>query len=109
MAKAYKVLGQALPNSATYVDLYTVPAGASAVVSTLAICNTSAANVTFRAAVRKGGNAITTAQFFAYDVALPAQDTVGLTLGITMASADVLTVYSYQGSVTFNLFGAEIT
>ena len=109
MAKAYKVLGQALPNPVSYADLYTVPAGASAVISTLAICNTSASNVTFRAAVRKGGNALTTAQFFAYDVALPAQDTVGLTLGITMASADVLTVYSFQGSVTFNLFGAEIT
>jgi hypothetical protein len=41
-------------------------------------------------------------------VALPAQDAIGLTLGITLAATDIVTVHSFQGNVVFNLFGSEI-
>ena len=108
MAIKYKVLGQALPAANTFTDLYTVPAGNSAVISTLNICNTSVANVTFRAMVRPNGNAITTQQYFAFEVPIPAQDSISLTLGMTLGPADVITVHSFAGSVTFNLFGSEI-
>jgi hypothetical protein len=108
MAFKYKTLGQVLPVANTSADLYTVPAGNSAVISTLNVCNLSSSNVTFRASIRVAGAAATNKQFIAYDVAIPAQDATSLTLGITMDATDVLTVYSFQGNVAFNAFGTEI-
>jgi hypothetical protein len=108
MATKYKTLGQALPAANTSVDLYTVPAGNSAVISTLNICNLTQSNVTFRASIRVAGAAANNKQFIAYDIPIPGQDATSLTLGIAMDATDVLTVYSYQGNVAFNAFGAEI-
>jgi hypothetical protein len=108
MATTFKVLGQSLPSPNTFTTLYTVPAANSTIISTLNICNVSTANATFRAAIRPAGATLTTANYIAYDVALPAQDAIGLTLGITLAATDVVTVHSFQGNVVFNLFGSEI-
>jgi hypothetical protein len=108
MATTFKVLGQSLPASNTFTTLYTVPVGNSAIISTLNICNVSASNVTFRAAIRPAGATLTTAQYIAYDIALASQDAIGLTLGMTLAATDVVTVHSVQGNVAFNLFGSEI-
>ena len=113
MPTKYKILGQVAPAPNTYVDMYAVPAGNSAVISTLNVCNQSLSNVTFRIALKQSGipasNAWpTTKQFVAYDVALPAQDAIGLTLGMTLDATDSITVHSAQGNVSFNLFGTEI-
>lgn len=108
MATKYKVLGQSLPSANTFTDLYRVPAGNSAVISTLTVCNVSTANVTFRVMIRPAGNTISTQQYIAFEVPIPGQDSIPLTLGMTLDSTDVVTVYSFQGSVTFNLFGTEI-
>jgi hypothetical protein len=108
MPKKYKVLGQSLPTSNTFTDLYIVPAGNSAVISTLNVCNLTASNITFRAMVRPSGNTISPQQYVAYDVGLPGQDAISLTLGITLDATDRVTVFSLQGNVAFNLFGTEI-
>ena len=108
MPTVYKVLGQSSPAATTETALYTVPAANSTIISTLNICNVSATNVTFRAAIRPANATLTTANYIAYDVALPAQDAISLTLGITLAATDVVTVHSVQGNVAFNLFGSEI-
>lgn len=109
MATTYKVLGQSLPAPNTLTTLYTVPASTSAIISTLNVCNTSVANVTFRVAVRPAGEAITTKHYVVYDSAVPAQDSIAVSLGMTMGNTDVLTVFSYQGNVSFNAFGTEIS
>jgi hypothetical protein len=108
MPKNYKVLGQSLPTPNTFTDLYTVPAGNSAVISTLNVCNLASSNVTFRAMVRPFGNTISPQQYVAFDVGLPAQDAISLTLGMTLNATDRVTVFSFQGNVAFNLFGTEI-
>lgn len=108
MAKSYKILGQGMPTANTNFDLYTVPAGNSAVTSTLNICNTTASNVTFRVYARPQGAAANLSQTIVYDAALPAQDAIGLTLGMTLGATDKITVYSWQGNVAFTLFGTEI-
>jgi hypothetical protein len=108
MAISYKILGQAMPAPNANVDLYTVPAGRQAIISTLNICNTGTANVSFRASVRNAGEAANLKQYIAYDTALPGQDAIALTLGMTLNATDVVTVQSYQGNVAFNLFGSEI-
>ena len=108
MATTYKILGQSLPTSNTFTDLYTVPAGNSAIISTLNVCNTTTSNVTFRVLARPAGATETASQYIVYDAALPAQDAIGLTLGMTLAATDKLTVFSFQGNVAFSLFGTEI-
>jgi len=109
MATVYKVLGQANPSAATNTDVYTVPANTSTVISTVNICNQSANGSIYNIAVRPAGAAITTKHYLAYNAAVAANDSVSLTIGITMATTDVLTVYANNASLSFNIFGSEIS
>lgn len=108
MATTYKVLGQALPNSTTNTDLYTVPAATSAVCSTLTVCNTGA-STTFRVAIRPAGATLSTEHYIVYESNINQYDTVFLTLGITLAATDVVTVYTSLNTLAFSLFGSELT
>ena len=108
MATTYKVLGQSNPAATTATTLYTVPASTSAVVSTIVICNQAAAAATYRISVRPAGAAQTNAMYLAYDVAVAANDSTALTLGITLATTDVITVYSSTTTLSFTAFGSEI-
>lgn len=105
---AYKVLGQSNPAANTPTTLYPVPLDMSAVISTINVCNQAGAATTFRLAVRPAGEALAAKHYLAYDVALPANDSIALTLGITLAAADVLTVYAGSASVSFSAFGSEM-
>jgi hypothetical protein len=109
MAYSYKVLGQAIPLANANVDLYTVPAGTSAIISTVNVCNQTGSNITFRISIRPAGVTGTSKHFIVYDSPLPAQDTMALSLGMTLGNTDVITAYSYQGNVSFAAFGTEIT
>ena len=108
MPIAYKVLGQSLPAAATLTSLYTVPASANAVGSTLSICN-QGISTTYRIAIRPAGAAIASSQYVVYDAAINANDTVFLTLGVTLAATDVVSVYAGTATVSFHLYGSEIT
>lgn len=108
MATAYKVLGQVNPAATTLTSLYTVPAGASAVCSTLTIANIGV-STTVRVAVRPAGAAIENKHYISYDVPLNQYDTIFLTLGITLASTDVLSVYAGTANVAFGLYGSELS
>lgn len=109
MPETLKVLGQAAPLAATLTTLYTVPAATSATCSTLAVCNRSAVEATFRVAVSVAGAAIANSQYLYYDVALPASDTFMGTLGLTLAATDVVRVYGSTAELSFSLFGVEIS
>jgi len=108
MATTYKTLGQSAPNATTATDLYTVPAATSAVVSSLGVCNRGA-STTFRVSVRVAGAAADNKQYLVYDAYVPANDTIFLTLGVTLATTDVVTVYAGTANLSFNLFGSELT
>jgi len=109
MADALKVLGQAAPAATTDTTLYTVGAGASAVVSTLTVCNRSATAATFRVAVRPAGAVLANLHYVYYDAPLAGNATFAATLGITLAATDVVTVRSDTGNVSFSLFGTEVS
>jgi len=109
MAQAYKVLAQSAPAATTNTDMYTVGAGLQIVASTVTICNRGAAAATYRIAVRSGGAAIANQHYIAYDAAVAANDTIALTLGITLQAADIVTVYASSANLSFNIFGCEIT
>lgn len=108
MPTANKVLGQSNPAATTLTTLYTVPSSTSAVCSTLSICN-QGTSTTFRVAVRPAGASITAAHYLVYDGALNANDSTFLTLGITLATTDVVSVYAGTANVSFSLFGSEIS
>lgn len=108
MPTAYKVLGQAAPAAATLTTLYTVPAATQAVCSTLAIANRSGATF-YRVAVRPGGAAIANQHYIVFDAALNQGDSNFLTLGISLAAGDVVSVQATSADVSFGLYGAELT
>lgn len=109
MPNAYKVLGQSNPSATTLTTLYTVPASTAAVVSTVCVANLAATSGTFRIAIRPGGASIANSHYVAYDAALLASDSVFLTLGITLAAGDVVSVYASSANIAFSAFGSEIT
>lgn len=108
MATTYKVLGQSAPAATTNIDLYTVPAATSAVCSTLVIANRGS-TTTFRVAVRPAGASISNEHYIVYDSFVNQYDTVFLTLGITLAATDVVTIYAGTATMSFSLFGSELT
>lgn len=108
MATTYKVLGQVNPSATTATTAYTVPSATEAVISTIAVCNTGAYPTTYRIAVRPDGETLATKHYVAYDATIAPQDTITLTIGITLNAADVVTVYAGHATVAFNIFGSEI-
>lgn len=109
MATNYLVLGQAAPSATTDTTLYTAPAATQAVVSTVTACNRASTAGTFRVAVRPGGAAIANQHYLVFDANLAANQTIALTLGITLAATDVVTVRGSSASMSFSAFGSEIT
>jgi len=109
LANAYKVLGQSAPAITTDTDVYTVPAATEAVVSTIIIANRAATAGSFRIMVRPDGAALSNVHYIAYDVAISANDSTTLTLGITLNAADVVSVYCSSADMSVNIFGTEIT
>lgn len=108
MATTFKVLGQSAPADTNNANLYTVPAGTSAIISTITISNVTAANGVARVYVRVGGATASIANAIVYDASIPANSTIALTLGITLAATDVLTVRSATANgLTFMAFGQE--
>lgn len=109
MAITYKVLGQSNPAANTNTTLYTVPSATSAVCSTIVICNQAASAATFRIAVRPAGATIANQHYISYDTNVNANDSITMTIGITLATTDVITVRANTTTVSFNLFGSELT
>jgi len=109
MASTYKVLAQSAPSATTNTDVYTVGSGKSAVVSTITVCNRGTSAATYRIAIRVAGATLANEDYIAYDVAIAANDTTCLTLGVTLAATDVVTVYASTANFSFNLFGSEIS
>ncbi len=108
MPQTLKVLGQSAPAANTNSNLYTVPGGTSAVVSTINVCNQAAAAGSFRIAVRPAGATIAQQHYISYDTSIPANDSIALTLGITLAATDVITIMASTSTMSFSAFGTEV-
>lgn len=109
MATAYKVLAQSAPAATTATDIYTVGAGKSAVISTIVVANRATSAATYRIAVRPAGATLSNQHYIAYDITVGLSDSTTLTLGITLAATDVITVYASTANLSFNIFGSEIS
>jgi hypothetical protein len=109
MPTAYKVLGQVIPSATTATTLYTVPSATSTVVSSISVCNQAGSDATFRIAVRPAGATLEAKHYIVYGATVPASDTTIFTVGLTLATTDVITVYASSATVSFNAYGSEIS
>lgn len=112
MPTTYKILGQAAPAAATPNNIYSVASTTQAVVSTIMVANTGAADTNFHIWVRPNSAAASTSNAIAYTVPITAYSTSAYTIGATLgggAGTDILTVQSASGTVTFTVFGSELT
>ena len=116
MASAYKVLGQQVPAATTaagassnLTTLYTATTSLGAVVSSVVICNQSTSAQTYRVSVRVAGAGDTPKQYLAYNVVLGSNATDTLTLGLTLANTDVISIAASSTSVSFSAFGSELS
>lgn len=104
---AKKVLGQSNPAATTLTTLYTVPASKEAVVSTISVANLTATAATFRLAVRPAGASIANQHYIGYDITVGASDSTLITVGLTLATTDVISVYASTANLAFSAFGDE--
>jgi hypothetical protein len=109
MATNYKVLAQINPSATTASDAYTVPASTEAIISTIVVANVGTVDGTYRLSIRPNGAGQEDKHYIAYNTSIPANDSIALTLGVTMDAADVLTVFASNASLAFNVFGAELS
>lgn len=109
MPTNYKVLGQSNPAATTLTTLYTVPAATQAVVSTISVANLGASSATFRIAIRPAGASVANQHYIAYDTTVTANNSTMITIGVTLAATDVISVYASNTSLAFAAFGSEVT
>ena len=103
----YKVLAQSAPSAATATTLYT--ATNATIVSTLNASNIGGTQDTIRVAVRPAGATLANQHYIAYGVPLASGAVLTLTIGATLDTTDVVTVYSTTGTSSFSAFGSEIS
>lgn len=107
MPDTRKTLGQSDPSAGSLTDLYTVPALTSTVVSSFVAANRNSYAAEFRMSVAVAGAADDLKQYLYYDFEIPANDTFIATIGMTLATTDIVRVYSQSGGISYNLFGLE--
>ena len=109
MANAYKILGQVADASANDVELYLVPASTEAIVSTIVVANREAAANTFRIATKTDNSSVANTDYIAYDTSIGANDSITLTLGVTLQTGAEISVGASDNNVTFQAYDTEIT
>lgn len=109
MTTTLKVLGQVAPSAATLTTLYTVPALTSTAVSSVTICNRSSTATSFRVAIRPAGAAISNEHYLYYDVTIAGNDTFIATIGMTLATTDVVSVYATLATLSMHIYGQEVS
>ncbi len=108
--ETYSVLGQAAPTGTTETTLLTVGAAQQVVASTLAICNITANTCHADVNVRPGGAAVANAHANLRNTAIDPYTTLFVTIGLTLAATDVVSVRSDTGNgLAFSLYGTVIS
>lgn len=100
---------QGTASTGTYATLYTTPSATQAVISTIVICNTASASATYRIGMDTTAGTPGASEWLVYDATIAANDTVCLTLGVTMPASNFIRVSSSANTVTFSAFLSEIS
>lgn len=110
MPTAYKLSQvQGTASVGTYSTLYNTPASTQAVVSSLVITNQASSDVTVRVGMAGSASTPGASEWLVYDAVVAGNDTVALTLGITMPANEFIRVSSSASTCNFSAFYSEIT
>ena len=110
MARIYKEAQvQGTSGVGTYTTLYSTPSGTTANISTIAICNTASVAAGYRIGITSSAGTPTASQWLVYDASVPANDTVFLTVGISLSANRFLRVSSNANTVAFTAFVSEVS
>lgn len=93
----------------TYATLYSTGASTTAVVSSILITNTAAVSATYRVAIMGSAGTPAATNWLIYDATVAPNDTICLTLGLTLANSQFIRVSSSANTVTFSAFISEIS
>jgi len=93
-------------NSTT--TIYTVPSATQSICSTLTICNRGLDNVYYDIAIRPDGAALENKHYVTFDALVSGEDTVTLTLGISLDATDVIQITASSPELSVTMFGNEI-
>lgn len=88
-------------------DLYTTPAGSSAVASTLSVTNMNQSATKIRVAVLPSGQTLAKKHFVVFDAPLAGNTTQTFTIGMTLAAGDKVRVSADNSDTAFTVFGNE--
>jgi hypothetical protein len=100
---------QGTTSVSTYATLYNVPSATAAVISTIAICNTATSPATYRIGLDTEAGTPGASEWIIYDTTVPANDTVFLTVGMTLTQGQYVRVSSSANTVVFSAFVSEIS
>lgn len=114
MPTAYKSLAAyQSPNSPVWVDLYTVPANTTTVVSSIVVSNPISVGAKMGIRLVKASNAttVTLVPLPASTANLAAETRVAFTEGWTLSAGDKIQIQGTTGSggIDWSLFGSEIS
>lgn len=110
MATTYKrAQVQGTSGVTTYSTLYNTASATTAVISTVLVCNTASASATYRIAIMDTAGTPAAENWIVYDSVVGANDTICLTLGLSLGNDDFIRISSSANTVTFTAFVSEIS
>lgn len=101
---AYLVLGNVTPSAASSSTLVTGSTNGS-IIASFSACNRGGSNDSIRVSITKSGGS---AYYLFYNFTIPASSSLAETPGWTLATGDVLTVYSTTGTTDFIATGTTL-
>lgn len=110
MATTYKKAGvQGTSGLTTYATLYNTTASTTAVVSTIAICNTTSNSATYRIGFDTTAGTPSASEWLVYDAVVTGNDTIFITAGVTLGNSEYIRISSSANTVSFQAFVSEIS
>ena len=110
MATAYKYSQvQGTASTGTYATLYNTASATEAVVSSLVVTNQASSDVTVRIGLDTAAGTPGAAEFLVYDAVVAGNDTVALTLGVTLPASNYIRISSSASTCNFTAFVSEIS
>lgn len=110
MATAYKYAQvQGTASTGTYATLYTTPSATEAVISSLVITNQASSDVTVRIGLDTTAGTPGASEWLVYDAVVAGNDTIALTLGVTLDASKYVRVSSSADTCNFSAFLSEIS
>lgn len=110
MPTAYKLAQvQGTAGVTTYATLYSTGASTTAVLSSISICNTASTSATYRIGVMASAGTPAAGNWIVNGATVPANDTVFLTVGLSLGNTQFVRVSSSANTVDFSASVAEIS